>query len=316
MKLKVLSTVIVSAMSFMAFASEDDKSKSTTTGSIPGYVSHGTNTYNGMPIGDYTKVAPKIGMFHASPPIEEIGVYQKGAINAGSITEKTDRRLPVATTRVWLNAMYPTGHVDPNWINVPLAKIGTNFFGSSAITDRVVPVDYPNAAIEPTIFREKGVISSPTVADWEKISGKLSYVNHKDGTSTVKITINDAFPNAVYTLWDVGVKNPLTELESMYGIPFGGLPNIVLTNAKGCGYKEISLPYQVNRECKKGAASCTSYVSAFYHWDTQVFGGDPAASGYGAPVGVIAGNQMIWPTTGDVLVEPVTKFKSKKHGCN
>jgi hypothetical protein len=316
MKFKVLSTVIISAMSIMAVASDDDKSKSTRAGSVPGYVAHGINTYNGMPIGDYSKVAPKVGMFHANPAIEEIGFYQKDAMDAGTITENTDRRTKVATTRSFLNAMNPTGHVDPSWINVPLAQIGTTFFGSSSITDRVVPVDYPKTAIDPVIFREKGVVSSPTVGDWEKISGKLSYVNNNDGTSTVKVTVNDAFPNAVYTLWDVGVNNPLTEMEMAYAIPFGGLPNIVLTNAKGCGYKEINLPYQLTRECKQGAASCTSYISAFYHWDTQVFGGSPAATWYGAPVGVIAGNQMVWPTTGDVLVNPATKFKSKKHGCN
>lgn len=318
MKIRTLALASLAVMSMSSFAQTGVERvfEMSAAANIPGYVAHGINVYNGKPIGDYSAVAPKTMMFSANPPIYEIGVLQKGQTDSGEITEATDRSRLVATTRSFLNAMNPTGEVNPSWINVPLGDIGTTFFGSTSITDRVTPTAYPRKPIDPVIYRMKGVKANPTVGDWEKISGRLTYLNLPDGTSMVRVTVREGFPNAVYTLWDVGVNNPQTDKEAAYAVPFGGLPNIVQTDGKGCGFKEIKLPYQLNRECKPGATSCTSYISLFYHWDGQVFGGSPAATWYGAPVGVIAGNQMVWPTTGRVLTKPATNFGNKPHGCN
>ena len=227
----------------------------------------------------------------------------------------TDRRLPVATTRLFHDFVSPNKPIDQALVNVPLGKIGSNFFGSATPTDRVLPVDF-SAAGSATIYHQKGANINPTVGDWEKASGKLTIRKNGDGTSLVSVTIRNAFPNAVYTLWDIGVKNPLTSTESLYAVPMGGVPNIVITDAEGCGFKQVKLPYVLDRACTAGASSCTSYVSAFFHWDNQGYGASPDGGGYGAPVGVVGSNQLVFPTSGTELQAPATRFPSRHHGCN
>lgn len=286
--------------------------------SLPGYVAHGINTYNGQPIGDYSLASPLVSFLNARPGIEEIGVYQEGASDAGTITSETDRSLPVATTLSFLNFFNPGGEYDPATINVPLGEIGNNVFGAdfTSLDQRVVPDDFPALGEGPQLHRKKGLVVNPTVADWEKISGRITVIkNRKKEGSTVYVTVRDAFPNGIYTLWDVGARNPLTPEETGYAVPLGGLPNTLTTNAQGCGFTKVELSYDVLRECEAGAESCTSYISAFYHWDGQLYGASPAATWAGTPTGVYAGNQMAWPTSGEVLIDQQTSFSPRRHGC-
>ncbi len=290
------------------------KKKKRKVTDIEGYVVHGINTYNGEPVGDYSAVAPNVPFLSVIPAVEEIGFFDEGSAISGTITAETDRSLPVATTRSFLDFFNPGGEVDPATINVPLGEIGSNYFGFTAIDDRVVPVNFEEAPKGPSIYRKKDINVNPTVADWEKISGKLTVKKTRKG-SKVKVTVRDALPNSLYTLWDVGVNKPLSPDEAGYAVPLGGLPNVVATNAQGCGTTTIDLSYDLLRSCKVGAESCTSYVSIFYHWDGQIYGASPAATWVKAPTGVYAGNQMVWPTSGELLTEPATTFPNRKHGC-
>lgn len=116
-------------------------------------------------------------------------------------------------------------------------------------------------------------------------------------------------------MWEIGALNPLTDDEQGYGVPFGGLPNVLLTDSEGCATKQFEVNYCPTRVCKPGAKSCSSYVSVFYHWDGQIYGGSPAGSFAGAPAGIVASNQMVWPLSGKPLMEPTTKFKGKSKTC-
>ncbi|PCK07790.1 MAG: hypothetical protein COA42_12460 [Alteromonadaceae bacterium] len=305
-------TLLLSGLTGVDAVAHSNKDKSTT---IPGYVVHGINTYNGKPIGDYSKVAPNVAMINVDPAIEEIGFFQEGSSVSGTITESTDRNLPVATTRSFFDFFNPTGEIDPATVNIPLGQVGSNFFGSSAADDRVVPTEYPAPGTGPIIHRAKHTVANPTVGDWEKISGSLTVTKKRDGSAIVKVTVRDAFPNSLYTLWDVGTSFPLSENEAGYAVPLGGLPNVLMTDKNGCGYKKIKISYDLLRDCEAGAESCTSYISAFYHWDGQAYGASPAATWFNAPTGIYAGNQLAWPTSGEVLIEPQTTFSPKRHGC-
>lgn len=311
---KLLPSIAASAFFCIgSIAAETERSRRVI--SIPGYVVHGINTYNGEPIGDYSNAAPNVPFINAVPAVEEIGVYQGGSDVSGTITAQTDRNLPVATTRSFIDFFNPGGEVDPNTINIPLGKIGSNYFGFTSLDDRVVPETFPVGGSGPSVYRVKGAVENPTVGDWENISGKLTVIKKGKGGTKVIVTIRNGFPNAIYTLWDVGARNPLSFNEQGYAVPLGGLPNVMVTNRNGCGFKVIDLSYDLVRECKEGADSCTSYVSAFYHWDAQVYGASPAATWVKAPTGVYAGNQMVWPTSGETLIEPQTSFKPRRHGC-
>jgi len=144
--------------------------------------------------------------------------------------------------------------------------------------------------------------------------GVLSVKCRDDGSARVSVTLKNALPKGVYTLWDVGVMDPLTPQEQGYAVPFGGLPNILLTDEDGCGYKELDVPYCPDRACD-GSTSCTSYISAFYHWDYQVYGGSPDATWAGGATGVYLANHVAWAMSGDILVAPQNPVRPSKRGC-
>ena len=154
------------------------------------------------------------------------------------------------------------------------------------------------------------------MGEWEKISGKLSVREDDDGLFSVRVTIRDAFPNAIYTIWDIGTLNPLTTAETGYAIPLGGLPNVIVTDNDGCGYTKLKLKYDLTRACEAGAGSCSSYVSVFFNWDNGAYGASAAATWAKAPTGVYGGNQMAWPTSGTPLIEPQNNFQPESHGCS
>ena len=281
---------------------------------IPGYVAHGINVFNDKPLVDYSEVSPTVPWLDINARVKEIGVFTPGSTDAGAITEYTDRSTPVATIRSFFDFFNPAGNVDPTLFNRTLDKVGTSFFGYKAIDDRVLMQPFGMARAG-EIYRAKGTIERPSVGDWEKISGQVRVSCRLDGTAVVSVAIHDAFPNALYTVWDVGVLNPLEPEEQGYAIPLGGVPNILLTDKTGCGVKEIEVAYCPTTVCAPGTGFCSSYLSVFYHWDNQAYGGSPAATFAGMPTGVAAANQMVWPMNGKVLSEPVTAYRKNSADC-
>jgi len=300
-----------------AFANDEHSTNAQKKVNFQGYVVHGINTYNGKPVVDYSSVSPLVPYLNTSPPVNEIGVYQDGLDYSGTIFSYTDRNIPVATTRSFSDFFNPNGNIDPSTLNIPLGEVGSNFLGPgfTSLDKRVTPISFSDSGSEPSVFRKKGFVINPTVRDWEKVSGKLSIRKGKNGLFTVKITLRDAFPNAIYTIWDLGTLNPLTTEESGYAVPLGGLPNIVVTDKRGCGFAKFKLKYDLSRPCETGASSCSSYVSAFFNWDNGAYGASAAATWAKAPTGVYGGNQIVWPTSGTTLIEPQNDFHPKSHGC-
>ena len=283
---------------------------------LEGYVAHGINTYNGAAIADYANASPTIPWLNPVEPIREIGVFEPGAADAGIIRSDTDSDRLVATTRSFFDFFHPDGPIDESLVNRPLDEVGSNYFGFVAVDDRVRPSPFPEPGALPSIHRAKEVIASPTVGQWNAISGRITVKTRRDGTSVVLVTIRNGFANGVYTLWDVGALNPMTPAEEGYGIPLGGIPNVLVTDNDGCAFKRVELPYSLVRKCEPGAPSCTSYVSAFYHWDGQVYGASPAATFANAPTGMYAGNQIVFPASGALLQAPSTRFgRPRAHGC-
>lgn len=298
-------------MTVCAAASAGEKQRTV----VNGYVAHGINTYNNQDIGDYTGVAPTVAFLNAEPKIKEIGALAPGASNAAVIDPSTDRSLPLATIRSFVDFFNPGAAVDAGLFNQPLDAIGTNFFGWGDPSARVTMLDFENAT-PGSVYRAKGTNKRPTVGDWEKISGRIAVECASDGTATARVSIRNGFPKAIYTLWDIGALNPGGAQEQGYAVPFGGLPNLLVTDDAGCANKKVKLPYCPTRTCE-GSDSCTSYVSAFYHWDAQAYGGSPASTFTtpSMPVGVVASNQIVWPMTGTVVADPATTFEGDGPAC-
>lgn len=304
------------ALSAASAGGEEQRLRSKGVTEVPGYVSHGVNVFNEEFLVDYSAVSPRVPWLMPSPAINEIGVLDldAGAVDAKVITADTDPDLPVATIRSFADVFNPTGDYDPQIFNRSLDEIGSNFFGFTEVTERLKLVPF-SEAIPGDIFLAAATRARPTVREWNAASGRIRYRCRGDGSAVAHVAVRDAMPNAVYTLWDIGTLNPLSEEEEGYPAPFGGLPNILLTDANGCGYKRVETPFCPGRPCAAEADSCTSYISAFLHWDQQVYGGAPAATFAGVPIGVIGGNHIVWPMSGTPLREPQNPFQGSNLRC-
>ena len=277
--------------------------------SVYGQTAHGINVYNGEPLADYSSVSPTIPWLNPVVPVTEIGVFDStpGATDAEVITDITDSARPLATIGTFTTFFGLQGSVDPMLFNMTLDQVESNFFGSTAPVDRAPVGKFEGASVN--VYAAKGVNSKPTVGDWAAIKGRLDYQCSDNGTSTVEIGIKNGLPKSIYTMWDVGAVNPLTIDEAGYAVPLGGLPNVFVTDANGCGHAKVELPYCLARPCEAGASSCTNYVSIFYHFDDQVYGGAPAESFMGVPVGSIGANHMVWNITGTPLSQSNKRLK-------
>lgn len=282
---------------------------------IVGHVAHGVNTYNGNVIADFSEVAPKSAIL-ADPSIE-VGYFIDGASASGVITEHTNRSELIATTTDFIDFFNPNNVVNPDLVNKPLGDIGSSAFAFETVLDRAVPASFPDTAMErPVAYRVNDANEFPTVADWETVNGILTVDSHEDGTSTVRITMRNGFPEAVYSFWDLGQYDPLTENEQTYVVPLGGIPNATVSDENGCLFKEFDVAYDLARACEVGATSCTNIIAGFYHWDGQLYGAAPTGNFAGLPTGIVGSIHMFFNVTGKNLQEPATAFgKPRVHGC-
>lgn len=275
---------------------------------VEGYVSHGVNVFNDEFMVDYSAAAPNVPFLMSSPPLYEIGVLDPGAIESEIITAQTNKNRLVATNGRFVE-LFGLPRVDELY-NVPLDQVQSTFFGSSSILDRVLPLQFDQAG-EQQVYRRTNTNQRPTLKEWNEISGQISFSCNGNDSAKVKISIANAFPNAIYTMWDVGASNPLTAQEAPYAVPLGGLPNTLITDDNGCATTTLDVPYCPGRECAAGAASCTSYLSIAHHWDQQTYGAAPGGSFYGVPIGAFTANHMVWPMSGIALQPPSTKWTKR-----
>lgn len=303
--LKIVVILLITNSTVFAI---DFNNKDSSVETVEGYVTHGVNVFNNQYITDYSKVSPSIPFLNPNPPLYEIGVFVEGGSDSEVITIDTDLSRLVATNRRFVDLFGI--NADPNLFNKTLDNIGSNYFGFQSNNDRIIPLAF-NIAKEATVYRKSGAIPAPTLSEWNKISGVINYKCNTKGVAKVNISIANAFPNALYTMWDVGAENPLTPQEKPYVIPLGGLPNVLLTDEKGCGNATIKLPYCPGRPCNPDAKSCTSYISIAHHWDQQIYGASPEGSAIGVPVGAYVGNHMAWPMSGKILQEPHNRWTIK-----
>lgn len=283
---------------------------------IPGYVAHGVNVFNNKPIADYSAVFPMTPSLNMTPALNEVGYYQPGGDDAGRITAQTPLNTPLATSSSLSRFFGVYDATDPSLFNRTLDQIGSFTMGYSSATDRTILTPFEQAS-QGDAYTAKGVNSSPTVGDWAEISGRLKINCLSDNRAIVKVGVRDAIPNQVYTLWEIGVANPQTPQESAISGPFGGTPNIIVTDAKGCGYKKFEVPYCPTKpDCDKDDATCGAYVSLFHHWDDQVYGAAAANTFGGLPLGVLGANHMVWPLAGEPLQSPSTRYKRGRMKCS
>lgn len=275
--------------------------KHANTTRVDGFVSHGVNVYNDEYLVDYSNASPNIPFLMPVPPLYEIGVLDPGAADSEVINAQTDQSRLVATNSRFVQLFGIP--LQPELFNRTLDQVPSTFFGSTSILDRVLPLPFGQAG-EATIYRRTKTNHGPSLQEWNKVSGRISFTCHSDDSATLRLSVANAFPNAIYTMWDVGALNPLTAQEAPYAVPLGGLPNTLITDDNGCASTKLDIPYCPGRPCEAGAASCSSYLSLAHHWDQQTYGAGPVGSFFGLPVGAFGGNHIVWPMSGTALQDP------------
>lgn len=275
---------------------------------VEGHVSHGVNVFNNLPIVDFSQSSI---IFRFFPPIHEVGAFTPGAVNASRIFPQTPLGSLVANIDSFdlqRSIGSPRG-VGP-W-NVPLQKVPTIGLDSANINDRRVSKSFAMTKNPSNIggpYLSADADEFITLRKWNKASGRISGVCYSDGTAKVKVQLKNGLPNAVYTLWDVGITNPLTLKEQPSAGPFGGLPNVVTTGKAGKGSLVRKLNYCPADKCE-GSERCTLYISFFYHFDHMVYAASPALDSGGQPIGQIAGNQIQFFMNAVPLIPVQNKFQ-------
>ncbi|KAI0559262.1 hypothetical protein FGB62_160g06 [Gracilaria domingensis] len=201
---------------------------------------------------------------------------------------------------------FPAG-VGP--FNIPVAEAPALTILSQGLNDRVPPPSFadssdPSVIALPYLSRESD--DQITLGDWNRMSTRIVGKCFND-SAKVKVFVKNALPNGLYTLWDVGVTDPLTPEEGLSAGPFGGLPNVIVTNQRGYGSIMRHLNYCPVNKCP-GSKRCTLYVSLFYHFDHMVYGGSPVLDFAGQAVGHAAANQIQIFLNGEILIPPQNPF--------
>lgn len=268
--------------------------------------SHGINAFNDKKLFDFSGQSRILSEL---PPVPEIGVLAPGMKNASRIFEDT----PLSTLMANVDAVdfrnligNPRG-TGP--FNVPIAKVPTIIRTSNSLKDRRVPRSFDDS-IDPFV-REGAYLSAEadgeiTLGDWNRATGKITGNCNSRG-AVVRVQLRNALPNGLYTIWDIGVTHPLKKREALSIGPFGGLPNVLVTDRNGHASLTRRIRYCPVSQCR-GSKRCSLYLSAFYHFDHVIYGASPTLDLGRFPAGQIASNQLQFLLNGEELQNRVSRF--------
>jgi len=147
--------------------------------------------------------------------------------------------------------------------------------GTDPLPLRQVPTLYITDGSNPVVIDEsisaeymtRGLVypGSPnpiTFGDWIKGGdSKLKIKVFKNGMSKVKMKIKGLLPNSLYGVWQ------FNQAGGPPG-PFGGIPNIIVTDDEGNATMKRKLPFNVNE--------IVDSLILVYHSDHRIYGGTPS----------------------------------------
>lgn len=282
---------------------------------VPGFPTHGVNNYLGFAINDYSAITNhplvtderpyfEVGLFNPDGPREDLP----------SLNSNPDRIL--GTTSDMATKVLPPGIYSPDdfIFNRPFSELGTLFFGSQNIFDRQRLVSAEEC--DPHVFGKSfcmrsGAIADPTLRQWNRVRPRMIIREVDGGVRRVTLQIREALPHALYTTWFVGIINNFTERVQLVASPFGGLPNVIVTDKNGHAQADFEINFDPMAEVGQGPGKGGSlYISVFWHPDGAAYGGSPTLdfindseeSVSGQPVGVLGANHMFFPLQGEPIL--------------
>lgn len=277
--------------------------------SIDGHLTHGVNTFNSKPLVDFSNSST---IFQAAGPMHEVGVFDPspGATNGSRITDATPLTARMATINAWDLQQQLGVPQGKGPFNIPLADAPTLSVQSRNVNDRIKPRPYADSTdgrVVGEVYRSGSALSDIRLSRWNFASSRITGRCEADGTATATIQIRNGLPNALYTMVDIGVTDALTDKEALSIGVFGGVPNVLTTDARGYGKATRKVNYCPLDKCE-GSERCTLYVALFCHYDHVIYGGAPALDLVGPAIGSVGGNHVQMFFNADVLQRPKNKY--------
>lgn len=291
-----------------------------------GFPTHGANNYLGLAINDYSRVTNH-PLVTDSRPYYEVGLLNSAGSREDLPDVFSDPDRTLGTTSDMATHVLPPGLYSPEdfIFNRPFSKLGTLFFGSQGVFNRQQLV--PAEECDPKVFGKSfcsrpGAIQDPTLRQWNRVQARMNMKKKADGSLMIRLQLDRALPSALYTMWLVGITNNFTDNVQLTASPFGGLPNVILTDKKGRGSAEFEINFDPRAEPEAGEGKGGSlYVSVFWHADGAAYGGSPTLDFIrddneptvsGQPVGVLGANHVFFPLQGQAILSAADIYKENR----
>lgn len=197
--------------------------------------------------------------------------------------------LSPATPRDSLVATTTSDSADPSLWNLPLRQVPTNI--SSDGNERA---SLPGQLSADTFAFNQAEPAEPiTFDDWLEAEGRLRFRCHQDGTATADVRVQNLIPNRIFTLWAV--------FGEAGAIPFGGAPNVIMTDEFGDGRFHRRLNFCPSQQADNGDQ--LDFIVVVLHTDQQNYATQPTLPGRGFPPGIVAHPQLQFTIDGVSLLD-------------
>lgn len=207
----------------------------------PAVATTGLNRLFGEPIWRFPALEAFVPIF--GPPVATLGFRTLGAFDAelgpgGGNAPALSPEMPGST--VLASHMDPLGlsfvgldpaSVPPEVLNVPIHRASV-LVDEHGVTRSEIPCadDSPDPA---SIYRSAPCGQAVTLNQWMRAYGRAVFQCFRDGSARATLTMRRLRPNRLYTVWAV-----VEDFESgpqflIRPVPFGGVPNVTVTDRYG-----------------------------------------------------------------------------------
>jgi len=185
-------------------------------------------------------------------------------------------------------------NVAPELVNVPLRDIGT-YANPKLARGGAIPFQSDGPVIGATQADPSGPI---TKGDWFKASGILKVACTPEGNS-VSVNVKSLVPNRLYTVWALWLD---PSGPRMIAVPFGGAPNVIITDKQGDGTLERDLNFCAVDAALEGVdGKRLAGIGVHLHSDHAAYGPIPAPLAAGLPPVIVLHDHLAFNLGGGKL---------------
>jgi len=177
--------------------------------------------------------------------------------------------------------------VDPDLLNVPYRQVPVNVSPDGNVRQAL-----PATSSVPGIIQaQANPTDNITLADWLRARGQAEVKCYSNGAHVTMI-FRRLIPNRLYTIWGV-----FAGPAGLTASPFGGAPNVFVTDNKGRAKYRRQLSFCPFDE----SDSPLLFVDVVYHSDLQNYGAVPELPLQGLHTGIVTHTQLEFSFRGESI---------------